>query len=116
MVAENDMLQIIHIRYYDGKFVQQKRLPVDEYQDSGIYQAMEMPFNIDEPRVPESCITKDEVRNIGTLNGLIAEIVGTARKGFKPILMTGGMLPCYWYYWWSAACSWSPGTDWSSLV
>jgi len=94
MGINSDFLQVVHVRYLNGNFVQEEILPVDEYLKSEIYNSAGIPFEVAEPKVPESMITQDEVQNIGLINGSIANVVETARKVSKPVLLTGGNC-CY---------------------
>jgi arginase len=83
-------LHIIGVRYGNANYYSGKRIPLEAYAESGIYEAAEVPFEIVEPHLEDSQRTKDEVQNIGILGGLIADEVASARRDGRAVCMTGG--------------------------
>jgi len=61
MAKISNMLQVVQVRYLDGEYIQSENLPVDEYVKSGFYNSAGIPFNVVEPKIPESMSTYDEV-------------------------------------------------------
>jgi arginase len=83
-------LQVIGVRYTNATYYPGKRIPLDNYSESGIYSASGVPYVIVEPKLEDSQRTEDEVLNIGILGGLIADEVGSACKDGRAVCMTGG--------------------------
>ena len=83
-------LQIIGVRYINATYVTGRRIPLDDYAESGIYQAAKVPFQIIEPHLAKNQFTENEILNIGILGGQIAREVATAREAGAAVCMTGG--------------------------
>jgi len=83
-------IQVIGVRYLTERFVPGSGVPLDAYTEAEIYAAGKVPFSIVEPRIPENLRSDDEIHNLGTLGGQIANEVAAARKVGAAVLMTGG--------------------------
>ncbi len=83
-------LQVIAIGYQDSQPVVNDAKGLAVYKESGVYAAAGVDFAISEPRFPEEERTEAEPRNLGLLNGAIADAVAGARQEGRVVLMTGG--------------------------
>jgi len=83
-------IQVIGVRYLTERFIPGSGVPLDAYTEAEIYAAGKIPFSIVEPRIPENLRSDDEIHNLGTLGGQIANEVAAARKVGAAVLMTGG--------------------------
>lgn len=91
-------LQVIGIRYRGVQFATDDERALDAYVASGVYEAADVPFAVNEPRFPESARSQVDsgdsydARELdhGLFNGLVAEQVAAAHRAGKAVLMTGG--------------------------
>lgn len=89
-MAQLPPLQVIGVRYLDDRPATGDERGLDAYAAAGVYSAAGVPFAVSEPRLPESQRTGSQARNLGLLNGAIAQDVAAARQAGKAILLTGG--------------------------
>jgi len=85
-----ERMQIVGIRYRGARPAETDERGLDAYEASGVYASADVPFEIVEPRMPETERTGDEPRDLGTVNGRIADAVADGRRSGATILMTGG--------------------------
>ena len=85
-----ESLQVVAVRYGGSTPDQADERSVGAYARSGVYDSAGVPFQVTEPVMPEARRTEDEPRNLGWLNGAIADQVAEARREGKAVLMVGG--------------------------
>ncbi len=83
-------LLVIGVRYRGSRPAQGDERALDAYAASGVYQRAQAPVDIIEPTFPEGRREEEEADNIGLLGGAIADVVSSARRQGKAVLMTGG--------------------------
>ena len=82
-------LVVIGVRYRGSRPAQGDERALDAYAASGVYQRAQVPVDVIEPTFPEGR-RDEEADNIGLLGGAIADVVASARRQGKAVLMTGG--------------------------
>ncbi len=82
-------LTVIGVRYRGSRPAQDDERALDAYAASGVYRRAQVPVDVIEPTFPEYH-REDEAVNIGLLGGAIADVVASARRQGKAVLMTGG--------------------------
>ena len=83
-------LMVIGVRYRGSRPAQDDERALDAYAASGVYQRAQAPVDVIEPTFPEGRREEEEADNIGLLGGAIADVVASARRQGKAVLMTGG--------------------------
>jgi arginase len=85
-------LQALGIRYLNAEPAADDERALDAYRAAGVYAAAGAPVHESEPRLPkgDGIGAGDVIRDLGALNGAIAEEVARARQGGRAVLMTGG--------------------------
>ena len=83
-------LQVIGVRYAGSRFLGDRQRALETYLETGAYEAVGVPFDLTEPRMPPGTPEEDQEAALGALCGAIAGVVGRARRGGKGVLMTGG--------------------------
>jgi arginase len=83
-------LQVIGIRYRRCTLAEDDERALDAYAASGVYEQAQVPFDVSEPTFPQERQSEEETDDIGAFGGIIADIVASARREGKAILMTGG--------------------------
>ena len=83
-------LTVIGVRYRGSRPAQGDERALDAYAASGVYQRAQAPVDVIEPTFPEGRREEEEADNIGLLGGAIADVVASARRQGKAVLMTGG--------------------------
>jgi arginase len=82
-------LVVIGVRYRGSRPAQGDERALDAYAASGVYQRAQVPIDVIEPTFPQDR-RDEEADNIGLLGGAIADVVASARRQGKAVLMTGG--------------------------
>jgi len=83
-------LQVIGVRYRRSTPASGDERALDAYLASNVYHAARVPVDIFEPNLAPDAQSHDEIENLGSLGGIIAKVVSTARRKGNAILMTGG--------------------------
>jgi arginase len=83
-------LQVVGIRYRRTQPAPNDERSLDAYVRAGVYEQAQVPFDLTEPQMLEDQRVADEPANLGVLGGQVAEVVATARRQGKGVLMTGG--------------------------
>jgi hypothetical protein len=83
-------LQVVGIRYRRTQAAQNDERSLHAYVRAGVYEQAQVPFDLIEPQMLEDQRVADEPANLGVLGGQVAEVVATARRQGKGVLMTGG--------------------------
>jgi arginase len=83
-------LQVIGVRYRRSTPASGDERALDAYLASNVYDAARVPVDIFEPNLAPDAQSHAEIENLGLLGGIIADVVGTARRKGNAILMTGG--------------------------
>jgi len=82
-------LTVVGVRYRGSRPARSDERALDAYAASGVYQQAQVPVDAIEPAFPEDR-REEEADNIGLLGGAIANVVSSARRQGKAVLMTGG--------------------------
>ncbi|MFC2079213.1 arginase family protein [Candidatus Bipolaricaulota bacterium] len=85
-----ERLHVIGIRYRRTTPAVADERGLDAYASSGVYAEAGVPFDLEEPTISLSQLAGDAIKDLGRLNGKIADAVATARRSGSVILMTGG--------------------------
>jgi len=83
-------LSVIGVRYRGSTPAQDDERALDAYAASGVYRRAQASVDVIEPTFPEGRREDEEADNIGLLGGVIADVVASARRQGKAVLMTGG--------------------------
>lgn len=83
-------LQVIGVRYRRSTPAEGDERSLDAYLSAEVYQSAAVPYEYIEPIFPEHKRREKEIENLGILGGEIANIVASARREGKMILISGG--------------------------
>ncbi len=85
-----ESLQVVGIRYRQTQLAPNDERSLDAYMAADVYARAQLPYTIIEPVMPESERVPDEPINLGVLGGQVADVVASARRDGKGVVMTGG--------------------------
>ncbi|MEM8857031.1 MAG: arginase family protein [Chloroflexota bacterium] len=83
-------LQVVGVPYRNADFADPIVRVLQEFENNHAYVSAGVSYDYDEPHLHDRELTAVETDNIGRLNGKIADLMATARRDDKAILMTGG--------------------------
>jgi arginase len=83
-------LHIVAVRYRGSTYAEDDERCLDAFSRSGVYQTLDVPYEVVEPRFPEMLRSNNPALNLGYLGGAIADAVAAGRRKGKAVLLTGG--------------------------
>jgi arginase len=83
-------LHVVGVRYRGSRPAQRDERSLDAYAAANVYQAIQTPTTVVEPRFPESKRQPVEPDNLGIIGGAIADAVAEGVRAGNAILMSGG--------------------------
>ncbi len=83
-------LHVVAIRYRNDRPAPNDERGLNAYAAAGVYADAGVPFQVVEPRLPESERTSETTANLGLLGGQVAAAVAEGRRARHAILVTGG--------------------------
>jgi arginase len=83
-------LHVTGVRYRGSRPAQGDERALDAYTRANVYQRAQVPVAYHEVVFPEHLRSTLEPDNLGTIGGVIAESVATARRSGEAVVLTGG--------------------------
>ncbi len=83
-------LTVVGVRYRGSRLAQQDERGLDAYLTSDVYQTVQVPVTVVEPRMDEAARLPIEPANLGMVGGEIATAVADGLRAGNALLLTGG--------------------------
>ncbi|MBA2452438.1 MAG: arginase family protein [Chloroflexia bacterium] len=83
-------VQVIGVRYRGSKPAVRDERALDAYTASGVYQSIDVPVTVIEPRFPEDRRTGEPTDDLGLMGAAIASAAANARREGNGVMMVGG--------------------------